>query len=69
MISKIGYVVNNRCDSDDKIALELALMFPLAQSKEAAWKYFISTCGKNRVYWNKHGYIAEKIEYSLKFKK
>ena len=42
-------------------------MFHLATSKNKALKNFIKTVGKDRQYWNKLNYIAEKIKIEVTF--
>lgn len=68
-IVKTGYVVNRKCKHDNESALEFALLFPLATSKQDAWTNFLSVTKKDREYWNKLGYIAEKVTYNLEFAK
>jgi len=68
-IKRIGYIVNRKHICDNNIALEFALLFPLATSKHEAWRDFLSISGKDRQYWNKLGYIAEKVQYTLEFVK
>lgn len=62
-----GYVVQLKCDSDDKIALEYTPLFPLATCRETAWKNFLKTAGKTRAYWNKLGYVSKKIRVQVEF--
>lgn len=64
---RTGYVVNNKCDSDNEIALEFALLHEIATSRNKAWEIFLDVAGKDREYWNKKGYIAEKIQYEINF--
>lgn len=62
-----GYIVNQKGKHNDDTAMEFLLMFPLATSKNKAWKNFIKTVGKDRQYWNKLNYIAEKIKIEVTF--
>jgi hypothetical protein len=60
-----GYVVNHRDKFDDKEALEFYLLFPLCSSKMEAWRRFLTIAQKDRQYWNKLGYIAQKVKFTI----
>lgn len=62
-----GYIVQNKCSSDDEIAKQYSILFPLASNREDAWRSFTKTAGYDREYWNKLGYIARKIKVTIEF--
>ena len=69
MITLYGYIVEQKCSSDDDIAKHYATLFPLSTNREDAWRRFIHTVGKTREHWNKLGYVSRKIRVTVNFTK
>lgn len=62
-----GYIVENKCSSDDSISKQYATLFPLSSNREDAWRKFLALTGRSREYWNKLGYRARRIAVTVEF--
>ena len=62
------WIVENKCDTDDEVALVLVEHGLAERSAKLAWKHFLKLCGGEREIWKKRGYRARQIEVFVRFK-
>jgi hypothetical protein len=63
------WIVENKHETDDPIALVLVEHGMAEKSAKLAWKHFLKLCGGDMDKWKKLGYRARQIEVSVRFKK
>lgn len=64
-----GYIVDHKANCDDDITVKLVETFPVAKSRNQAWKNFLGLVGKDRDYWNKLGYTTTVVSITIEMVK